>query len=128
MGVTRACGLVGISRSLFQYESRRRVDDEALTGRMMAIAAQKRRYGYRRIHVLLQREGWLANHKRIWRLYSKAGLECAQAATQTHSCCRAQTAAGANGAEPELVDGLRQRRAGLWSALSLPERGRRLHA
>nr|WP_233863742.1 IS3 family transposase [Paraburkholderia adhaesiva] len=74
MGVTRACGLVGISRSLFQYESRRRVDDEVLTGRMMAIAAQKRRYGYRRIHVLLQREGWLANHKRIWRLYSKAGL------------------------------------------------------
>ncbi|HHX4054040.1 MAG: DDE-type integrase/transposase/recombinase [Burkholderia contaminans] len=74
MGVTRACGLVGISRSLFCYESRRRVDDETLTGRMMAIAAQKRRYGYRRIHVLLQREGCFANHKRIWRLYSKAGL------------------------------------------------------
>lgn len=74
MGVTRACGLVGISRSLFHYESRRRVDDEALTGRMMAIAAQKRRYGYRRIHVLLQREGCFANHKCIWRLYSKAGL------------------------------------------------------
>jgi putative transposase len=74
MGVTRACGLVGISRSLFQYESRRRADDEALTGRMMAIAAQKRRYSYRRIRVLLRREGWPANHKRIWRLYSKAGL------------------------------------------------------
>lgn len=40
----------------------------------MAIAARKRRYGYRRIQVLLQREDWLANHKRIWRLYSKAGL------------------------------------------------------
>ena len=74
MGVTRACGLVGISRSLFHYESRRRVDDEALTGRMTAIAAQKRRYGYRRIHMLLQRDGCFANHKRIWRLYSKAGL------------------------------------------------------
>lgn len=74
MGVTRACGLVGISRSLFNYEPRRRIDDEALTGRMTAIAAQKRRYGYRRIHVLLQREGWLTNHKRVWRLYSKAGL------------------------------------------------------
>ena len=74
MGVTRACGLVGISRSLFSYESRRRIDDEALAGRMTAIAAQKRRYGYRRIHVLLQREGWLTNHKRVWRLYSKAGL------------------------------------------------------
>ena len=71
---TRACGLVGISRSLFNYESRRRIDDEALIGRMTAMATQKRRYGYRRIHVLLQREGWLANHKRVWRLYSKAGL------------------------------------------------------
>ncbi|WP_337688974.1 IS3 family transposase [Mycetohabitans sp. B46] len=56
------------------YESRRRGDDKVLTGRIMAIAAQKRRYGYRRIHVLLQREGWLTNHKRIWRLYSKAAL------------------------------------------------------
>ncbi|MBN3781384.1 transposase [Burkholderia sp. Ac-20345] len=68
MGVARARGLAGISRSLFRYESRRRGDGEALTGRMMAIAAQKRRYGYRRIHMLLQREGYLANHKRIWRL------------------------------------------------------------
>jgi putative transposase len=41
---------------------------------MMAIAAQKRRYGYRRIHVLLRREGWLANDKRIWQPYSKAAL------------------------------------------------------
>ena len=52
MGITRVCGPVGISRSLFYYESRRRSDDEVLTGRMMAITAQKRRYGYRRIHVL----------------------------------------------------------------------------
>lgn len=74
MSVTRACGLVGISRSLFHYESQRRIDDEELTSRMMTIAAQKRRYGYRRIHVLLKREAGLANHKRIWRLYSKAGL------------------------------------------------------
>jgi putative transposase len=41
---------------------------------MTTIAAQKRRYGYRRIHVLLRREGWLVNHKRVWRLYSKAGV------------------------------------------------------
>ncbi|NVH75788.1 transposase [Paraburkholderia sp. JPY432] len=72
MGVSRACGLLGISRSLFHYESRRRVDDEPLTGRMMAIAAQKRGYSYRRIHMLLQRDSCFANHKRIWRLYSKA--------------------------------------------------------
>ena len=72
-GVTRACGLFGILCLLFRYESRR-TDDVELTHRMVAIAAQKRRYGYRRIHVLLRREGWLANHKRIWRLYSQASL------------------------------------------------------
>ncbi|AMD47375.1 hypothetical protein H558_14885 [Bordetella holmesii H558] len=38
------------------------------------MAVAKRRYGYRRIHVLLRREGWQANHKRIWRLHSLAGL------------------------------------------------------
>ncbi|WP_425102665.1 IS3 family transposase [Burkholderia ambifaria] len=65
MGVTRACGLVGISRSLFHSDLRRRVDDEALTGRMTAIAAQKHRYGYRRIHVLLQRDGCFANPRRV---------------------------------------------------------------
>ncbi|WP_375371942.1 IS3 family transposase [Bordetella holmesii] len=73
MGVTRACGLVGISRSLFAYESTRS-GDAALTERMKEMAVAKRRYGYRRIHVLLRREGWQANHKRIWRLYSLAGL------------------------------------------------------
>lgn len=73
-GITRARGLVGISRSLFRYESRRIGDDQVLTGQMMAIAAQKQCYGYRPIHVLLLHEGWLANHKRIWHWDSKAGL------------------------------------------------------
>lgn len=86
MGTTRACGLVGISRSLFRYESRRQIDDEVLIERMTAIAAQKRRYGYRRIHVVLRREGWLANHKRIWRLYSKAGLSVRKRRRMLLSC------------------------------------------
>lgn len=72
MGITRACGLVGISRSLFAYESMRTGD--ALTERMKEMAALKRRYGYRRIHILLRREGWQTNHKRVWWLYSQAGL------------------------------------------------------
>jgi len=73
MGITRACGLVGISRSLFLYKSTRE-SDMALNERMTAIAAVKRRYGYCRIHALLRREGWVANHKKVWRLYSLAGL------------------------------------------------------
>jgi len=73
MGITRACGLIGISRSLFAYESKR-TGDVALTERMKEMAALKRRYGYRRIHILLRRVGWQTNHKRVWRLYSQAGL------------------------------------------------------
>ncbi len=73
-GVTRACGLVGISRSFFDYQSRRD-PPVALVERIKAIATEKRRYGYRRIHVLLRREGWKVNHKRTHRLYSQAGLQ-----------------------------------------------------
>ena len=74
MGVTRACGLVGISRSLLAYRSRRQTP-EGLRERIGEIAAAKRRYGYRRVHVLLRREGWTVNHKRTHRLYREAGLQ-----------------------------------------------------
>lgn len=74
MGVTRACGLVGISRSLLAYQPRR-TQPEGLRERIGEIAAAKRRYGYRRVHVLLRREGWQVNHKRTHRLYREAGLQ-----------------------------------------------------
>jgi putative transposase len=73
LGVTRACGLIGISRSLYRYESKR-PDDKELTERLTVLAGQKRRYGYRRLHVLLCREGWLINRKRVYRVYHAAGL------------------------------------------------------
>jgi putative transposase len=73
LGVTRACGLIGISRSLYGYRSRRSPALE-LRNRIAELAAQKRRYGYRRIHVLLRREGWSMNHKRTYRLYREQGL------------------------------------------------------
>ena len=73
LGITRACGLMGMSRSLYRYESKR-PDDAELTDRLRALAAQKRRYGYRRLHVLLCREGWVINRKRTYRVYHAAGL------------------------------------------------------
>jgi putative transposase len=73
LGVTRACGLVGISRSLYRYRSCRSPALE-LKSRIAELAAQKRRYGYRRIQVLLRREGWSVNHKRTYRLYREQGL------------------------------------------------------
>ncbi len=72
-GVTRACGLIGISRSLYRYRSKRPAAT-ALATRIRELAAVKRRYGYRRIHVLLKREGWTVNIKRTYRLYREAGL------------------------------------------------------
>lgn len=72
-GVTRACGLVGISRTVYGYQ-RRRAGDAELIERLIALAAEKRRYGYRRLHVLLRREGHAVNRKRTYRLYREAGL------------------------------------------------------
>lgn len=72
-GVTRACGLVGISRSLYRYRSRR-PDSARLRARIEEIAAVKRRYGYRRVYLRLRREGWEVNRKRVYRLYRDAGL------------------------------------------------------
>jgi putative transposase len=72
-GVTRACGLIGISRSLYRYRSRR-LDSGPLRVRIEEIAAIKRRYGYRRVYLRLRREGWEVNRKRVYRLYREAGL------------------------------------------------------
>ena len=72
-GVTRACGLIGISRSLYRYRSRR-PDSGPLRARIEEIAAIKRRYGYRRVYLRLRREGWEVNRKRVYRLYREAGL------------------------------------------------------
>jgi len=72
-GITRACGLIGISRSLYGYRSRRPPCGD-LRQRISELAGEKRRYGYRRIHILLRREGWAVNRKRTYRLYREAGL------------------------------------------------------
>ena len=72
-GVTRACGLVGISRSLYRYLSRR-PDSAPLRARIEEIAAVKRRYGYRRVYLRLRQGGWEVNRKRVYRLYRDAGL------------------------------------------------------
>lgn len=76
--MTRACGLVQISVSLYRYRSRR-ADCARLRERICDIAATKRRYGYRRVHILLRREGWAVNRKLTYRLYREAGLACADA-------------------------------------------------
>lgn len=69
----RACRVAKVHRPLVRYQ--RRADDQAaLRMRIREIAAVRVRYGYQRIHVLLRREGWLVNHKRVYRLYCLEGL------------------------------------------------------
>jgi putative transposase len=69
----RACRSTGFLRSSQRYRSRRDPQTE-LRLRLKDLAASRVRYGYRRLHVLLRREGWPVNAKRIWRLYREEGL------------------------------------------------------
>ena len=52
-----------------------RADEPALTARIVSLASQYGRYGYRRVTALLQREGWLVNHKRVERIWHREGLK-----------------------------------------------------
>ena len=70
----RACGLVGLSRSVLSYRSEKRRYDAQLQGRLRDLAAERKRFGYRRLHVLLRREGYAVNHKKVYRLYREADL------------------------------------------------------
>jgi putative transposase len=69
----RACRFTGFPRSTQRYRPRR--DDAPLRARLESLAVLKPRWGYRRLHWLLVREGWAVNRKRVQRVYRAAGLE-----------------------------------------------------
>lgn len=73
VGVRRACALVRQSRTGWYYVAKDK-DDAPLLRRMEEIDAARVRYGFWRIYVLLRREGWQVNRKRVYRLYRQAGL------------------------------------------------------
>ena len=70
----RACEALGVDRSSVRYRSRRS-DDGLIRSRLREIAAVRRRFGYRRLHVLLWREGIALNHKKLRRLYAEERLQ-----------------------------------------------------
>lgn len=73
MSERRACKAIGSCRMTIRYQTIR-TDDTTLRERMRVIARERRRFGYRRIHVLLKREGFVVNHKRLYRLYREDRL------------------------------------------------------
>jgi putative transposase len=70
----RACRLIGIARSVVEREPKRARDHARLRERLHALAGERRRFGYRRLHELLRREGWRMNHKLVERLYREERL------------------------------------------------------
>jgi len=74
ISIRRACAVLMAERSSYHYRGRR-PDRAALKTRIKEIAETRVRYGYRRIHVLLQREGWAVNVKLVNRLYREMGLQ-----------------------------------------------------
>ena len=69
----RACHIVGADRTMIRYRSRR-APDTVLRGRLRDLANERRRFGYRRLFVLLRREGEPSGINRIYRLYREEGL------------------------------------------------------
>lgn len=73
MSERRACSVVGCDRMTVRYRSRR-PDDPVLRARLVALAKERRRFGYRRLLIFLRREGFVVNHKRLFRLYREERL------------------------------------------------------
>lgn len=71
----RACRVLKQPRSTQRYQWRGVDQDALLTERIVALASQYGRYGYRRVTALLRREGWLVNHKRVERIWRREGLK-----------------------------------------------------
>ena len=74
MSERHACRLVGLGRTTHRYRARKAERDARLRSRLKELAARRMRFGYRRLTAMLLREGMLANHKRVYRLYREEGL------------------------------------------------------
>ena len=102
----RVARLIPIERMTLRYEHHRD-RQEALRIRLRELAGSRVRYGYRRMTVLLKREGWEVNAKRIYRLYVEEGL-IVRTKKRKERAQRQRIAQGFGDAtEPEVVDGLR---------------------
>lgn len=70
----RACRALSVDRSTVRYVSQR-PKDTGLRQRLRELSTERRRFGYRRLHVLLERDGYHVNHKKLRRIYSEEGLQ-----------------------------------------------------
>ncbi len=71
----RACRVLGQPRSTQRYQPKSLDDEELLTKRIVELASEYGRYGYRRVTAMLRHDGWLVNHKRVERIWRREGLK-----------------------------------------------------
>jgi len=69
----RACALAGIDPRIYRCVSKRPADTD-MRDRLKELSYERRRFGYRRLHILLKREGWHVNRKKLYRIYREEGL------------------------------------------------------
>ena len=69
----RACRLIGIGRGTYRYKAVKNHDGNMLE-RLKELAQERRRFGYRRLHILLKREGFAVNHKKVYRIHREEKL------------------------------------------------------
>ncbi len=74
MSTRRACALIQFDPRTYRYKSRR-LDQAAIEQRIKEICQTRVRFGYRRVHVLLRREGWEINAKKTYRIYKELGMQ-----------------------------------------------------
>ncbi len=71
----RACRVLGQDRSTQRYQVKECLYEKAIRKRVIELATQYGRYGYKRITALIKREGFRINHKRVWRIWREEGLK-----------------------------------------------------
>ena len=127
MSQRRACRVINTDRASVRYLATR-PDDGALRERLKALALERRRFGYRRLHVLLRREGHAVNKKRVQRIYREERLTVRRRGGRKRAMGTRQADRDAAGGQPALEPGLRLRPDDRRAPLPHPDRDRQLHA
>ncbi len=127
MSQRRACRVLSVDRSSVRYRSIR-PDDADLRDAIRKVAAERRQFGYRRIHIMLARQGIEMNQKKLRRLYREERLQVRKRGGRKRAL-GTQTADGSAGSSERTLElGLRERCFHRWPAVPGTGRGRRLHA
>lgn len=87
VSVRRATNAILMHRSVWYYKSQK-TPDTAERSRIKEISNTRIRYGYRRIHTLMQREGWHINHKKVQRIYGEEGLNLRSKKPKRHKSAK----------------------------------------